>query len=366
MKDKLRINQIFVLLVLTVWGSATLFFLGKGAKQDAWLVHVFGVSITLVITLIFIYLYREFPEDTIITYLPKIFGKVIGYPIAIIYIARFIYLGGRVLRDFCELILTTTLTGESLYSIGILLVIPCIYCAYLGIEVFAHLSELLILVYVFVFISIYVMIYFTGGRFELSNILPILDNGLKPVFKETFPYMVIFPYGMVVLVSMLFRYVERPNKIKKYMVSALLVSALGLVINTILIESILNIDFGSASIFPLVEITRIIKVGFVDRMDLLSVIIMFAGGFAKITLCIFVSLIGIKELFKLKIEQKKLALPIGVAVFLICIFSADSYPKHIEIGLEKTVWYFIHLYFTIPILAAVIHVIKRHVKKRRV
>lgn len=121
-KTKISTEQLFALMVLFEIGSAVVVGLGMQAKQDAWLAILLGMISGLILFLVYSYLFDQYPKLPLTSYLEKILGRYLGRVLAFIYILYFIYIASRVLRDFGELIVTTTLKGTPLIVVNLLIV----------------------------------------------------------------------------------------------------------------------------------------------------------------------------------------------------------------------------------------------------
>ena len=94
---------------------------------------------------------KKYPEDTIVTYMPKIFGKLIGYTLSVIYIVFFAYEAARVVRDIIEFILIAVMPIMSVYIIGIIFMATVIYGTYTGIETLSRVAHAFLILLVLLF-----------------------------------------------------------------------------------------------------------------------------------------------------------------------------------------------------------------------
>jgi len=104
-KTKISAYQLFSAIVMVPYGSAVLFLITPTAKQDAWIAMFIYIIPGIILQLIYVKLWQKYPKDTIVTYMPKIFGKVIGYTLSILYIIYFAYEAARATRDIIEIII---------------------------------------------------------------------------------------------------------------------------------------------------------------------------------------------------------------------------------------------------------------------
>ncbi|GAA0181664.1 spore germination protein [Clostridium sediminicola] len=361
MNYKISASQLFAAMVLSLMGSAVLFFLGASARQDAWLVLIFGIPVGIIEVLIYTTLFYKYPGDTLVIYMRKIFGNYIGTIICIFYILRFFYNGARILREFAELTLIAVMPDASLYLIALIVTIAVSYGAYSGIENIGRLAQITLPFYLCIFFIEYVLLFMTKGIVEFHNLQPIFEGGIKPILKEVFPLGVEFPYGVSVIYTMIFPFVNEPKKVRRTSIYTIIFIGLALSFNTIMIISTLGVDFASTSLFPLLQTMRFVKVGSIDRIDILTILTIMVGLFFKITVHLYAGIIGTAQLFNMKKDPKWLAIPFGIGIYVTSMIIANNYPKHLSIGMNVTPWYFFNLFITIPVIALIIDFFKnRH------
>jgi hypothetical protein len=104
MEEKISPYQLLASMFVLPYGSAILYFLAADAKQDVWFSVLFYIIPALLLQLVYIKLFNYYPEDTLTTYLSKIFGKLIGGFLSIIYVLYFLYLSASVLGIFLLLL----------------------------------------------------------------------------------------------------------------------------------------------------------------------------------------------------------------------------------------------------------------------
>lgn len=70
-KVKISAYQLFISIAIFIQGTATLFYLVPEAKQDAWITMLIYIIPAIVLQIIYTSLWSKYPDDTLITYLPK-------------------------------------------------------------------------------------------------------------------------------------------------------------------------------------------------------------------------------------------------------------------------------------------------------
>jgi spore germination protein KB len=200
-KAKISVIQLFAMMFLFELGSALVVSLGSNAKKDAWLAILLGVCGGIVLFFIYYYLLRQYPNLPFTGYARKIFGKYLGWMIGLLYVIYFLYSAARGLRDFGDLLLSSTMTETPLLALNILMVLGICYVLYLGIEVLGRTAEVFIVVLIFMgFIGN--LLVFLSGTVDIHNLRPFLENGWKPILTTAFPLITYFPFSEMFIFTM--------------------------------------------------------------------------------------------------------------------------------------------------------------------
>lgn len=359
--EKFKINpfQLFALIVLFELGSAIALGVGLEAKQDVWITIILGAFVGVLLFFIYYYLYKQYPNLPLTDYLQVILGKYLGWVVGLLYLIYFLYLAGRVLRDFGDLLLTSTLPETPLFIINILMVAVIVYVLYLGIEVLARTGEFYLFILLLVGVSANILIYFSD-ILELTNLLPILEGGWKNVVKVTFPNVLTFPFGEMIVFTMLLPYLNKQSSALKVGVISILVSGF-LISYTVAINiTVLGFDIANRSQFPLLTtVGKIRAMEFLERLDALAVMTLVIGMFFKISIFMYAGIIGVKKLFNFK-KHQELVVPIGIVTLFSSITMAGSFIEHSKEGLEVVPLY-LHLPFQvgIPLMLVIIILIRK-------
>lgn len=362
MKIKISANQLFCSIVLAPYGSALLFFITPNAKQDGWVAMLIYILPAVILQYIYTSLWNKYPDDTIVTYMPKIFGKFIGTTISIIYTIFFAYEAARVLRDITSLITITTMPKISFTLTTLLLTSVMAYGVYSGIENLSRAAQFILPLLVLFFILEWILLFTAPESLKFYNLKPVLEKGIIFVIKEGWK-LITFPYGETILLTMLYPSVVEKSKVRKTSVLAVIFLGILLTLKSIMFISVLGVDFASTSLFPLLQTMRIMHIGeSFDRVDIFLTLVMVVGGFIKTSLFTYGAMLGAAQLTKLK-DTKKLALPFSILVFGTSLVIAKNYPQHIYIGQVLTLTY-VHLPLAVflPFIALLVQWIKDFAK----
>ncbi|SDZ63663.1 spore germination protein KB [Evansella caseinilytica] len=359
--EKASINpfQLFALMVLFELGSAIVITIGIEAEQDAWISILLALAAGVAVFMVYSYLYKQFPGHSLIDFSQKIIGKYPGWVLGLLYMLYFLYIAMRVLRDFGDLLLTSTMPETPLFVINFFMVMTIIYVLYLGIEVLARTGEFFLLLLLLLGILANMLILFSG-IIDVNNLLPVLGNGWKPVFQAAFPLVLNFPFGEIIVFTMLFPYLNQGSKIPKTGILALVFSGLLITITTSMNIAVLGMEIVSRTTFPLLTAVGKIRVAdFLERLDAFVVVTLVIGMFFKIAIFTYASILGVTKLFNVN-THRKLVFPLGLILLLGSVAIAGNFSDHLEEGLD-VVPYYLHMPFQIyiPFVLLLITIVRK-------
>lgn len=361
MNRKLSINgfQFFCVIYLFEIGSSSLIALATSARQDAWISLLIAITCGCLLFYIYIKLFKMFPDLPFTNYVQTILGKYAGYIVAVIYVIYFIYIGGRVLRDFEELLVISLYNSTSLISIGILMIFLVMYAIYKGFEVFARVNEFTFYIILFIIITV-IGFQIIAGLPHINNLRPVLENGWIPVFEAAFPLAVTFPFGEIIALTMLLPHLKKQEHAVKIGLPAMIFAGVTLTVVTVVNIMVLGVDVVERTTYPILTAVSYINIAnFIQRLDSLIVIVMVLGGFMKISIFFFCALHGAADLFKIK-KSDTLTYPIGIIMLLISVLMAPNYLDHYREGLDFVPYYLhIPLQMIIPIALLIIAIIQK-------
>lgn len=360
-KAKISSTQFVCLIILFEFGSTIIVGMGFEAEQDAWIVILLSMSVGILLYLLYTHLHKVYPNMHITTYSTFILGKYIGYVVAWAYIIYFFYLSARVLRDFSELITITILKETPLLVIMVLFTLVIIYSCTLGIEAIARTSEVFF-PYVLGIGFLFIFFVYVTGIPQAENLQPPLAKGWTNILQVVFPRGITFPYGELIVFSMLFPYLNREEKAKKLGIQGILISTFILILTNLTIIASIGPDMAKVSVIPILDTVSLVNIqGIIQRIDPIVIILMVIVGVIKIIIFFLGAYIGLHDVLP-KLKNTKRFLTSGVlGVFLVILSFTMSkgYLEHIFVGL-KVVPYYVHvpMQIIIPLIFLIILTIK--------
>lgn len=361
-KAKINASQLFVLVVLFEMGSAILVGLGSSAKQDAWISILLGLACGLFLFLIYFRLYLLYPDLPLTSYLQQILGKWLGCIIGVVYIIYFMYIATRVMRDFGDLLTSTIYTNTPLFVVNTLMILTITYAIHKGIEVIARVGQLYFAVIYFLAIIGMLLILFSG-LIHLENLRPILENGWRPIVRTTIGETITFPFGEMIVFTMLLPFLNENKKAKIVCLGGMILAGINITLTTMINIAALGVDSYTQSTFPLLStISKIQIAEFIERLDVFFMLYLVIGGFFKVTIFYYAAVMGAADIFQFN-NQRKLVFPIGFIILITSLTIASNFSEHLEEGL-KMVPFYIHwpIQIIIPSILFIIATIKNRKK----
>ncbi|MGG1368187.1 GerAB/ArcD/ProY family transporter [Priestia megaterium] len=362
-KAKVSVIQLFTMMFIFNLGTALIVAYGINAKKDAWLAILLGMCMGMVLFFIYYSLFRQYPTLPLTGYARKILGKYLGWIIGLLYVLLFLYMAARNVRDFGDLLVSSTLTQTPLLAVNFSLVIMICYVLYLGIEVLGRTAEVFIVILLLFGVAgnFFVLV---SGDFDFNQIRPFLEQGWKLPLRVAFRDVFFFPFGEMIVFTMLLPYLNRPKLVKKVWLSAIVSSGLLLSWTAILNIAVLSVDVVERSVFPtLLTIGKVNLFDFIERLDAIVVFTMLITVFFKVSIFLYGAVIGIVDLFKLN-NRQQILLPIGVIIIFLSMTMASSFSEHLEEGHDVLHYYFIGFHLLIPLLMFLVSMIRNGFKKK--
>lgn len=362
-KAKITPYQLFALVLLFELGSALLVAVGIEAKQDAWIVTLIGMIGGMILFLIYYKMYCYYPDMLPTEYVQMVIGKWPGRAVAFLYMLYNVYIAARVLGDFGAMLLTFAYIETPLFIANTLMILVAIYSVAKGIEVLARTGEIF-LVFIYFLAGSGVLLVLISGVIDMHNLQPVLEEGWKPIFKTALKETIYFPFGELLVLTMIMPYLRDSKKLRNAGLLAILVSGVSLAMVMVFNISILGVDLTSRSQFPLLSTIQTIQVAdFLERLDVYFMIALIVGGFFKVCLFLYAAVIGTANIFNIK-PASRLSYPLGLVVLILSMTMASSFPEHLKEGIG-IVPLLLHLPFQVifPIMLLGLAFLKNRKKK---
>ena len=141
------------------------------------------------------------------------------------------------------------------------------YGLYKGFEVIARVGELCFPFVYLLAITGFLAILLTG-IVHLDNLKPILENGGGIILKTVIQQTLNFPFGEMVVFTILLPYLNKPKKVLHICLGGVLLSGINITITSIINIAVLGVDLFIRSPFPLFNTIRKIELSTIFNVSM--------------------------------------------------------------------------------------------------
>ncbi|HEX2924970.1 MAG TPA: GerAB/ArcD/ProY family transporter [Ruminiclostridium sp.] len=360
--EKISRNQLFCLIMMGQLGSTNLWALGIDAKRDAWIVDIISTIAGMGVVWLYTSIYSKYPEENIVGVTQSILGKILGWPLGFIYFLVYTFNATRTTSEFADLINVTFLQDTPSIVIKIIFYIAIIYVLFLGIETMGRIAEIIFPITMLLIILIYIMIV-ASGQVKLKELLPIYENGYKPILKAFFPIGINFPFGLVFVFFQFWKYNGSAKTVRKTTYWALALTGINLTVSLIIMVSSLGINFTSVATIPFLEVIKLISIGdIITNLDAIGVILVFVGGFYLTIFFYYSAVLIFSSLFGIK-DYRWVLIPLAVFIMWYTGVYEPNYPFHVKYLVPQYWQQFVSMHDIVPICLLLIYYLKKYCKK---
>lgn len=306
-------------LLFTVFFAGSLLFFPVfpviQAGQDAWLSIIFATAGGVIMARLVVGLSLRFPGQTLFQYPEIILGKAGGKTVALLYLWWFFHNCAENYRSFISFLQVSFMPETPLMVFLFFGLIMAGYGAYLGLEVIARTNQVFL---PFIVASIIILFLLSVPEMTINNLLPVFDAGMIHLVKGAASPLAWF--GEIVTLAVLIPYLNRPEQAHRVALFGILGTVIIFETTVIGIIAIFSPPLTAGYLFPVLNGARIIHLAnFLERMELVLVVIWTMAGVMRVSLLHWVLVLGSAQCLGLK-DYRPMVLPVGVilaALFML-------------------------------------------------
>ncbi|MFC0211522.1 endospore germination permease [Paenibacillus chartarius] len=323
-KFQISIPQAMMLAISSITVTGHLLFIPvilNHSGRDSWLSLLLVLVPAALTAYVTAALAQKFPGCSVVEYAELAVGKWLGKLFAAVAIFYFFHDITISIRGFGEFFTSSVTPRTPILVFMTLIVLLAVYAARGGIETVARTNQVFLMCMIPIGVLASVL---THKDKDYLNFLPMLEHGIPPVLMGTLSLLSL--YSTFFVMSMVFPHVSESGRkrLKWYSVLTILILIimfLGPVTGPI---AIFGEELSQGLSFPSFQILRDIKVGQLQRLDFIGILLWSLGSFAKISLFLYAACSGTAKLFGLN-DYRSLTTPTGVLLIIVALYNNDSY-----------------------------------------
>lgn len=330
--EKIGSVQFMSLLLLFQIGSYVIFGFASEAKQDSWIVALLSAAAGFLLSTLYLALYRLSPGEDHVALFERILGRLLGRLLVLVYGLTFVYVAGRVLRDFGELITALILPFTPLFVILICLTALIFYGVRLGLEPIGRVAEMA-LVFLLSMLVIQIVLLAGSGVIHAEYLEPVAHHKME-ILKNVWPLGVTVPFGETIVFLTFYHQVSRQRQLRALVWSGVAVSGSLLALLNALAVATLGPDLYARTIYPIFTAFQQVSIAdFVENLDALIAVYVGVAAFFKITVFLYAASKSIAGVLRLENDRVPLA-PLTLLMLLCAVFMSRNVPEHVFVGLR--------------------------------
>lgn len=353
-KEKIDGRELMTLLAGFLFGSAVLIYPGEWAENEGWIAILGGMVEGGILIFLYIALISRFPGKNFVEIAREVYGRFLGSLVALFFIAYVFHLGSLVGTNYHDFIKLTMLVQTPSSVIMLFNYLVIVYAVRKGLEVIARCSEGMVILLCVFYVIIFLMI---SSLIDWANFLPLFN---VPATKILWACHMTgsFPFGEAVAFLMVFPAVNNLKELKNRSMKALILATLIFCIGSIQTIGVLG-DTARLYVYPGFQSGRLINIANVfTRLEIVIGVNFLLMGFLKMALLLYVTALGIAQLFNLK-SYKPLVLPTGFLMGIAGLINFSTVSENIEFNNWVYPIFVIPFQIIIPLATLVVALIRK-------
>lgn len=260
--------------------------------RDGWIAIILTLPIGLFLAFVLYRLHTLNPEKTIVGMLEKAFGVWVGKILTISILGYFFYMLIITLYALFDFIQVIFLPEAPRWALAIGFYIVVLYGALLGIESITRMAEGMFLIIAISGIIIAIAVH-TERNYE--NLFPLFENGALPIFSGILLTTAVF--GEFIILLMLRLKKDHPKSkslLFTTIITILLITGMFVAAFTSSIAIFGAEQFKQLN-YPLQSIVRVVRMGFIERLDIFGVGAMVFGCVIRMATFQYILNLGIRQ-----------------------------------------------------------------------
>ncbi|MEL3973605.1 endospore germination permease [Rossellomorea oryzaecorticis] len=314
-KQFISSRQLQILVIMFTCGSSILLIPPAllQAKNDGWISGLIGLTLGILIILLYIKMSKVFINKTIYEANEQVFTTWIGKFVNILYFLYFFFLSAQVLSNMGDFVTQSIMIETPKEYIHLLFLLPIVYGVKQGLEVISRLAETVYPTFIILFILFVLLLI---PDIELPHFEPVGEAGIKNILHFSLPF-VSLPFLEFIVFLFIIPYVNTKVNVTKAMFKGSLLGGGSLVVLTFLVIGVLGDEVAAMYDYPTFLLAKQINIAdFMQRVEVIIAAIWIISLFVKLLITYYVSCEAICYIFSIK-NVHIIAVPLGIVLWFL-------------------------------------------------
>lgn len=323
--SSLQIMSLTYFIVIAANMGITSHLLLSNAKEDTCIAIIVGYFIGLIPFFINLFIMKKYPDLNLFEKNKKIFGNKLGVIINTIITISIFYMAIVCFWDLIDFITSQYLSETPKFAVALTFMVPLIYLLTKDFKVLCRTTFIL---FILSLILIVLTILGLFWQINLTNLLPILKDGIAPPLKNSIQQVAYNSLSLILLTIIPLNSIMDKKNLKKRMFLGYTIAILLMLIFMFFVVTILGVPLANLYQYP--EYTLLKKVsliGFLERMESTLSIRWIFYLFIIITMCLTFVKFFIKDTFNIK-NDNKTNITIIIIAIVVTILSDFIFPNN--------------------------------------
>ncbi|WP_028547974.1 GerAB/ArcD/ProY family transporter [Paenibacillus sp. UNC451MF] len=321
--------------------------------QDIIPALLFELPMELLYVLVFVILWLQYPNQTLIEYSRSLLGRYVGSLVGLLFIWYFIHNASITVRVFIEFLATRFFDHTPVEVIGASILIMCAYCVNMGLEVLARSADFLVPL---IFVGLLVIITLTISSAEWGHVIPLWEQGAAHIALQDIPS--VCRWNELAWMSIIMPFIVRKQHILRVVWGGITFAIVYWFLLIVPLVALFGPEIVQSLQFPTYELVEIISVGqFFERIDALVLGLWVFGAFLKISMFYYAATAAASQWLGLQ-RRQTIVLPVGMIIFSLSLLLYANVVELRNFGKAGT-FYDLTFVLLIPAILLAVHLVKR-------
>ena len=276
--------------------------------------------ITLLLFLLINNIFKAFPNKDLIDITKYLGGNILAIIIGIIFILYFLITLGLFIRGFSESLQNIYFPTFNISSIILFFIICALILNHFGFNTIVKVNLIILPIVLF---SMLIIFFSSAKQFDISNLFPILGNGLQDTFVKGFANIYVF--GDFAILYFIPPLISEIKSFRKIGFLSIIISSIYIFLAVTSITLLFSTNYTDNLLLSLYNLTKKIEfTNFFKRADALFILLWILSIFSYTNITIAFCIQITKKVFKIQ-DTKGI-----ISSLLAIVFSISLIPTNIK------------------------------------